>query len=381
MSFVFRSVPEDFEVEELAAFERSGTGAHLHVEIEKRGISTVEAARRLARALGADPRAVGFAGRKDAQAVARQWLSIEGGEPRRALGLELAGLRVLRAERHERKLRVGALRGNRFRLRLRAVVAADRPAIAAALERLARDGLPNAFGPQRFGFGGRAPELGRLLVERRWRDYLLRLCTPEHWPATPALAELRARLERGGRADLRTLARLAPALSPELAPLARQLARRRDDWRGGVRALSRDLTRMHVSALQSRVFNRVLAERRETFGALEPGDIAHRHPPPSPFEESPTGPIPGWKAPLAEGRPGQIERAALAAEGLENAALRGIGLGLDRRGARRPLRVPLGGLEHQREGDELRLRFDLPAGSYATAVIEELLHSIGAARR
>jgi len=170
---VFRPAhPEDFIVEELPAFEPSGAGGHTFVHIEKRLLSTQEAVARLCQALGADPKAAGWAGMKDRVAVARQWISIEGVDPERARSLDgIDGVRVLGAVCHPRRLKTGQLRGNRFLVRLRGL-----GGIEAAFSDVVGEGIPNRFGPQRFAGDnvarGRALVLGtgptpRDRVERR----------------------------------------------------------------------------------------------------------------------------------------------------------------------------------------------------------------------
>lgn len=164
--------PEDFLVDEMPAFLPSGSGEHCFLRIEKRLLSTQEAIARLATALGADPAAAGFAGMKDRVAVARQWISLWGVDPERALALRgLDGVRVLDAARHPHRLRTGQLRGNRFTVRLPSLAG-----IEEALREVAHVGLENRFGPQRFAGDnvargralvlGRAPT-GRDRVERR----------------------------------------------------------------------------------------------------------------------------------------------------------------------------------------------------------------------
>ena len=152
-----RTVPEDFEVTETLAFEPSGAGEHLYLFVEKRGITTGEAHRRLAAAFGVPRGDVSYAGMKDRHAVTRQWFSVRGpGDEADSLGAEL---RVLRRAWHQRKLRRGELRSNRFRIRVRGVSGAVEPQLRA----VARRGVPNYFGPQRFGADG-----GNVAAARQW---------------------------------------------------------------------------------------------------------------------------------------------------------------------------------------------------------------------
>jgi tRNA pseudouridine13 synthase len=321
--------PEDFEVEEIPAYAPSGEGEHVLFEVEKRDLTTQAALERVARALGRPKGELGYAGLKDARAVTRQWLSVHGVAPEAVRALALEGLRVLSAERHGNKLRVGHLRGNRFRLRLRGVEPERADDVDAVLARLVERGLPNAFGPQRFGKDGASWRLGRELVA-------------------------------GG---------------------ARRERRRR----------SKSLLRLYVSAWQSWLFNRVLAARWGSFDRLLDGDLAWLHDRGAVFavadapreaerarrgEISPTGPLCGETDFAPEGEALAIERAALAAEGVPDGRLGGPPF-LRWQGARRALRVPLAGIERAFERDEhgpfIELAFELPPGSYATVLVRELV--------
>lgn len=150
-----RSVPEDFAVEEIDAFDASGAGEHLLLTIEKRGMNTAFAAKRIAAWAGVAESAIGYAGLKDRHALTRQRFSVW--IPKRIApdidALQSDDLRVLDAQWHARKLPRGALAGNRFVLTLREVEG-DRAAIETRLRAIAERGVPNYFGEQRFGRGG-----------------------------------------------------------------------------------------------------------------------------------------------------------------------------------------------------------------------------------
>jgi tRNA pseudouridine13 synthase len=147
-----RSTPDDFVVEELLGFEPAGQGEHVLLRVRKRDANTAWVARELARHAGVRPFDVGFAGMKDRRAVTTQWFSA----PRRRLAAEAwagvagEGYEVLEARAHTRKLPRGALAGNRFRIVLRDV---EDPGgtLPARVALIAARGLPNYFGPQRFG--------------------------------------------------------------------------------------------------------------------------------------------------------------------------------------------------------------------------------------
>jgi len=323
-----RTTPEDFCVDEQPLYRAIGAGEHTFVRVEKRLRTTEAVARDLARAAGARPQDVGYAGRKDRVALATQWISVPKLDPDAALALELPGARVLEAVRHPHKLRTGHLRGNRFAIRLRGAEAAAHARARARGAEIAQRGLPNRFGDQRFGREGDNAERAR------------RFCA----------GELRVR----DRRDARFL----------------------------------------VSAWQAEVFNAVLAARPLPLDELEAGDLAMRHDsggvfavgdPESErermraFEISPTGPVFGSRMTWPSGAVALRERAVMAEHGLDPDALRLPGVRA--RGARRALRVRPESLAIEGDGDDVLLRFELPAGSYATVVVEELFGPVEDASR
>ncbi len=315
-----RTLPEDFEVEEKLLYTLDGSGPHVYLWIEKRLCTTDEVARSLARATGVARRDVGYAGRKDRMALTRQWFSLP---QHAAAGLEdweHAGARIVERDLHREKLRVGQLAGNRFRLLVREVEEQAGADARRRLEHLSLHGMPNRFGRQRFGRDGKNVERGARI--------------------------LRSKRIRGNR----------------------QTA-----W-------------LMVSALQSAVFNRTLELRTAPLDVLVEGDVAIVHatgeaflvtePPDAQrlehFELSPTGPIFGTKMLWPRGETAEVERRAMADLGLGDPRRLILPRGLKLFGDRRPLRVQPRAAEAAWQGDTLELTFELPAGSYATVLLEEL---------
>lgn len=169
-----RCSPSDFQVTEELGFEPEGEGEHDFLRIEKTGANTAWVARQLARHAGVRVADVGFAGLKDRHAVTTQWFSV----PRRGdgdawTGFECEGVRLLSCERHTRKLRRGAHRGNHFRIALRGEFGDDiRWSVERRLKDIAGHGVPNYFGAQRFGHDGSNLALAKRLFagERLRRD-------------------------------------------------------------------------------------------------------------------------------------------------------------------------------------------------------------------
>ena len=160
--------PEDFRVTEIEKFLPDGEGDHGWLRIRKRGVNTEEVAAALARVAGVPRSAVGFAGMKDRLAVAVQWFSVDlAGRPEpRWASIESEAVEVLEVARHRRKLRRGALLGNRFQIVLRDVTGA---ALDERLAAVRAGGVPNYFGSQRFGRDGANLRLAESLLVRRRR--------------------------------------------------------------------------------------------------------------------------------------------------------------------------------------------------------------------
>ena len=151
---LLKANPEDFLVVEDLGFAPDGEGEHLLVRILKSGCNTRFVADALAKFLKVPAREVSFAGQKDKRAVTEQWLCarLPGKEMPDMSKFQLEGCQVLEFARHKRKLRLGALKGNRFTLVLREI--SDRSDVEARLQAIAEKGVPNYFGAQRFGING-----------------------------------------------------------------------------------------------------------------------------------------------------------------------------------------------------------------------------------
>ena len=317
-----RSTPEDFFVEELPGFEPSGAGEHLLLTVEKRGMNTAFAAKRIAAWAGVAESAIGYAGMKDRHAVTRQRFSVW--IPKKVApapdALQCDQLRVLEHAWHSRKLPRGALAGNRFVLVLRGVEG-EQEAIDQRLQAISHHGVPNYFGEQRFGRGGGnvqqavAMFAGRR-VKREERSMLLSAARSELFNRV-----LAARVEAG-------------------------------TWNG---------------ALDGEVW--MLDGSRSVFGpeALSAALLARL----DAFDIHPTGPLWGEGELRSAAAAREVELSAMAGDtasrlrkGLEDA-----GLAQERRALRlRPQDLAWRWLDD----GALELAFSLPPGCYATTVMREL---------
>lgn len=174
---LIRTKEADFEVEEIPAYQPGGSGEHLFLWIEKRGVAAAELIARLARILQIQSSEIGVAGQKDRHAVTRQFVSVPRRCEPRLSGLDSSEIRILNATPHSNKLRTGHLHGNRFRILLRSPGApwsdADATSAALRLRQLCDSGFPSYFGPQRFGRDGASLDDGLALLKgqlsrRKW---------------------------------------------------------------------------------------------------------------------------------------------------------------------------------------------------------------------
>ena len=166
-----RTHNSDFIVKEILPIQPSGEGEHHLVHIRKDGLNTNFVAEKLAKFSGVHLRDVTSAGQKDRHAVTDQWFGIRipGKETPDWQDLGLEGVTVLEAHRHNKKLRTGALSGNRFKITIRNIT--DTSELESRLQNIKQTGVPNYFGEQRFGHNGKNLEMARqMFAGKRIKD-------------------------------------------------------------------------------------------------------------------------------------------------------------------------------------------------------------------
>jgi tRNA pseudouridine13 synthase len=380
---VIKESPEDFIVTEIPAYEPSGSGEHLYLTFEKRGITTLEAIRRIAGRLKVSDRDVGYAGMKDAVGVTRQTISLQGTRSEDALALQLDGITICSAILHSNKLKPGHLKGNSFQIAIRG---ADRNAAESAatiLGILRRRGVPNWFGYQRYGAQGNSHLVGAAMLRHDWRkavDCLIGV------PDVVRDAEWRSAISAYQQGDLAEALRCMPRHCRSEREILQRLTTRPDAWDKAFSVIHPRLKKLYLSAFQSYLFDKVVERRLESLDRVMEGDLAWKHingacflveaveaeaPRAESFEISASGPMFGSRMTQPAGAVLAMEQQILEDEGLRCADF-DLGSGLRMEGGRRPLRVPLGDSTCQVEGDMLKLEFSLPRGSYATSVVREI---------
>lgn len=317
-----RSSPEDFFVEEIPLYEPEGRGDHCWLEVEKRRRNTMEVARYLADLVGCPRREVGFAGRKDRQAVTRQWFSVPRLSLENALGIREEGLKVLQAHRNSRKLHLGDHGGNRFRLWIRGMTPENIHQLSQRLAEMEKSGMPNRFGRQRFGYEGSNLEKAKRLLSGE-----------------------RLRLDRKTQRFVLSAIQSAvfnDILDRRSVPVDGVMV---GDW-------------AEEANSQRWIMVKDPAEFRERLER---------------FEVSATALMPGVRTRQAEAEVRALEEDVASSWGLTQEALEALPRKLQPKGERRKVRVKLEGIDWEVEGDDVQLAVDLPSGSFVIVLLDELI--------
>lgn len=313
-----RTHNRDFIVQEILPFAPSGEGEHHMLHIRKEGLNTIQVAELIAKFAKVHPKEVTYAGQKDKHAITEQWFGVRipGKENPEWTQLNDEQVEVISFARHGKKLRIGALVGNRFKLTLRNV--SDVNEAQARIEKIMVAGVPNYFGEQRFGKGGRNLVQGRqMLSGRKVKDRNKR---------SMYLSAVRSFL-------------FNQVVSDRLKE-------------NGIEPLEGD----SVMLSGSKSFFTVEAWNDENLSRLACKDIQL------------SAPMWGRGQVLAQGVAAKAEAQALSDFEQDCAGLENAGLNQERR----PLLLEPQGMKYSFEGNTLVLEFVLPAGSFATSVLREL---------
>ncbi|MBC8018537.1 MAG: tRNA pseudouridine(13) synthase TruD [Verrucomicrobia bacterium] len=380
---VIKESPDDFIVTEIPAYEPCGSGEHLYLTIEKRGITTLEAIRRISRELKVSERDVGYAGMKDAVGVTRQTLSVQRVKAEDALALELDGVRVISAIRHGNKLKLGHLKGNHFKIVVRGVAVDAATTAQSVLQVLQQRGVPNYFGYQRYGALGNSHLIGAAMLRRDWQKAVDCLMGE---PDAVRDAEWRSAISAYQQGDMAKALQCMPRHCRSERDVLQRLVARPDAWEKAFSVIHPRLKKLYLSAYQSYLFDKVVDLRLASLDRIMAGDLAWKHlngacflvenveaeaPRAENFEISASGPMFGSSMKQPGGVVLAMEQRILEDEGVRGDEF-DMGSGLRMEGERRPLRVPLGDSTCLLEGDVLQLEFSLPKGSYATSAVREI---------
>ncbi|QHJ12793.1 tRNA pseudouridine synthase D [Paraglaciecola mesophila] len=323
---IFKQQPDDFIVQEILGYAPLGEGEHIYLWVRKEGLNTAYLAEQIAKFAQLPLRAVTYAGRKDKHSVSEQWFGVH--KPGKAeydwTKLDVPGATVLKAIRHNKKLRTGVLKGNKFTILLRDVIETD--ALEKRIEQVNISGVPNYYGPQRFGDSRYDPKGSNLVLAEKMLE--------------------------------------------------------------GEAIRNRNKRSMAISALRSWLFNEVVSERIAAGYFNQPlqGDVMSLAGNASYFvsehiDESIkqrladrdiyiSGPLWGKGELASTGTALALEKSVISKHPKVSKTLADLGLEQERR----PIVLYPSNLTWTWQQNNLRISFDLPSGTFATSILREILH-------
>jgi len=359
--------PEDFRVTEVLSRDRERPGLWALALVEKVNRTSFEMVQILAHHLQIDQRAISLAGMKDTRAVTRQFVALEGISRDAVRAVQLPYLHVLSVTTTDSPLRYGEHIGNRFDIRVREVDRSREEALIAILDNLSRNGLPNFYGPQRFGSGYEGALVGKGLLLGDHEAVVWRLLGWHGGRSNNQCAEARRLFSKG---DWASALRAWPRRWYEKRRMLDTLIETEGDFQASTKRIPSRLKRLYLMGYQSHIFNLCLTARLEGYFRLLEGDIPSRD---TGEEPCPTGPIFGPNMPLPSGMVLDLECRLLAEEGFSlKDLLYPSREGNWLHGSRRPFAVALREVAYRWDGSDLLLHFMLPPGSYATVLLGEI---------
>lgn len=394
-----RQSNEDFYVEEVPLQLPSGKGQNTWIQIQKNGRTTLDVVLDMAKAMHLSRKRTGFAGMKDRSAITRQWLCISNITPEELPDFNeiLHNVEILDIKANEKKLRMGQLKGNKFKINIRNTnnPSEDVEIAQEVLESLKQTGVPNYYGYQRFGEVRSTTHLvGKCLVEgdvKKAVDTYIGNPNPEEHDIH---YEARKLYDEGKLQDAYDLMpksmRYEKSMIKQLTDSQRKHGNLTEkDYIRAIESLPKPLKRMFVNAYESYLFNKIVNERTKVgINKYLPGDIiidSEEHwihdidedtiqDDIDNFKVNPTAPLIGSKVPFAEGIQGEIEQKVVDDENITKEDFmcpKTPKLGSN--GIRRSVRFKIDDTHVEKLDDGIRVEFFIPRGCYATSVLREII--------
>ncbi|WP_438864718.1 tRNA pseudouridine(13) synthase TruD [Neptunicella sp.] len=319
-SGIIKSTPEDFQVTEIPAYSLTGEGEHIYLWLQKRELNTAYVAEQLARFTGLPLRAISYAGRKDKYALTEQYIAVHlpGNHNPDWNSFDLEGARIISATRHNKKLRTGALKGNKFTLTIRQLSHPEQVIQRLSLIKLA--GVPNYYGEQRFGNQNSNLHLAQKLIQGE---------------------------------NIRNRNKRSICISALRSWLFNETISQRLQHNLYARPLVGDV--MKLAGTNSFFVAEQVDEQIQQ--RLQSGDIQL------------SAPLWGMGKLASEGHVAEFEQSIATQFDLVARTLESLKLEQERRA----INLKPNNLEYQLDGNTLTLSFDLPSGCFATSIIRELI--------
>ncbi len=399
LSGKIRTKYEDFYVEEIPEHMPSGTGPNTWILIEKIGRNTLDVVLDIAKELHINRKRTGFAGMKDKAAVTRQWLCVSNIEPEELPDLEekLYNVKVLKIMKNEKKLRIGQLVGNKFRILIRDSDDPKQDAEIAGriLDQLVQMGVPNYYGWQRFGKNRpNTHKVGEALVHNDIKGAVDSYIGNPYEGEKNHIKEARELYEMGefeeAYQSMPSGMRYEKMMLRELMKQQRKRGKLDEEaYKISLESLPKPLKRMFVHAYQSYLFNKVVSERTKMgidryvegdividneehlIHEFEEDDINKKI---KNFQAHQTAPLYGTKVPLAGAEVGKMEQKVIDDEGIKLEDFECPKTPrLGSHGLRRAIRFKIWDVKSECTDEGVLVEFSIPKGCYATAVIREIM--------
>ena len=390
MSGKIKQSPDDFVVREITRSghalelgraytagelgeEEAPEGKHITFVLQKRNWNTMNAVEAVGKWMGRGRKSLGYAGTKDRFAVTVQLASVFHPEPFDMSSVRIKDISINGGWRSD-GLKIGDSLGNAFDVVIRNPSNAD--AASEVAEEL--DGrMPNYFGPQRFGGRGNNTSIGLKILKKDLEGAVMEFLTSTENETSAEVVEARKRLKDDG--DFAAALEYFPKFLRGERTVIAHLTEYRRDWGGALRMLPRGLAMMLIHAVQSDIFNEELEKRirekdfdadayaRKDFYGFP--DIGTAEPERGDF---PLACVVGYDT--DDARIGEFTREIMERMGLSKEDFRIMQVpALSAKGSYRALLAPVKGLVCRAEGEDLRLDFELPKGSYATVLLQEFI--------
>lgn len=390
---------EDFYVEEIPESLPSGSGPNAWIFIEKIGKNTLDVVLDIARELKLSRKRMGFAGMKDKAAITRQWICVSNIDGEKLQGLEdkLHQVKILKITQNEKKLRIGQLVGNKFRILVRNIPdpSIDAGTAQEILSKLIQIGVPNYYGWQRFGKNRPNTQVvGKFLVKNDLKSAVDSYIGNPYPEEQEHIKIARKLYDEGQYLD--AYESMPAGMRYEkmmLRELMREWKKRKElddnSYIKALKSLPKPLSRMFVHAYQSYLFNKAVSERAKLgidtylegdiiidnkehlIHEFEEDEIKERI---KNFQAHATAPLFGSKVPLAEGKIGEIEQQILQDENLNLEDFEVPKMPkLGSHGLRRSIRFKIWDTTAEHTDEGVLLNFSIPKGCYATAVLREIM--------
>lgn len=394
-----RQSNEDFYVEEVPLQLPSGQGQNTWIQIQKNGRTTLDVVLDMAKAMHLSRKRTGFAGMKDRSAITRQWLCISNITPEELPDFNeiLHNVEILDIKANEKKLRMGQLKGNKFKINIRNTnnPSEDVEIAQEVLESLKQTGVPNYYGYQRFGEVRSTTHLvGKCLVEgdvKKAVDTYIGNPNPEEHDIH---YEARKLYDEGKLQDAYDLMPKSMRYEKSMIKQLTESQRKHGDltekdYIRAIESLPKPLKRMFVNAYESYLFNKIVNERTKVgINKYLPGDIIIDSEERwihdinedtiqddiDNFKVNPTAPLIGSKVPFAEGIQGEIEQKVVDDENITKEDFMCPKTPkLGSHGIRRSVRFKIEDTHVEKLDDGIRVEFFIPRGCYATSVLREII--------